>query len=61
VKVPAGDFKTVRVAVEAISGKFKGKGKLLVWYSDDAARMPVQMRAKLPYGTVMFKLEKVEE
>ncbi len=61
VKVPAGNFQTLRVAVEAISGKFKGKGKLLVWYSNDAHHIPVQMRAKLPYGTVMFKLQRIEQ
>jgi hypothetical protein len=61
VKVPAGTFHAIRVSLEAASGKLQGKGKLWVWFSDDAEHMPLQMQGKMGWGTVMFKLQKVRE
>lgn len=58
VKVPAGTFQTVRVQAEAISGPLKGKGRIWVWFSDDANHLPVQMRSKLGWGTLLFRLQK---
>jgi hypothetical protein len=60
VKVPAGTFRTVRVSVEATTGKLQGKGQLMVWFTDDDAHMPVQMRAKVQWGIVAFRLQRVE-
>jgi Protein of unknown function (DUF3108) len=61
VKVPAGTFQTVRVRVEAISGAMKGKGTVWSWYTDDANHTPVQMRSKLGWGTLLFRLQRVEK
>ena len=61
VKVPAGTFPAIRVSIEAASGKLQGKGKLWVWFSDDAEHMPLQMQGKMGWGTVMFKLQNVGE
>jgi hypothetical protein len=60
VKVPAGTFQTVRLSVQATTGKLQGKGQLMVWFTDDADHMPVQMRAKVQWGNVMFRLQRVE-
>jgi hypothetical protein len=60
VKVPAGTFETVRLSVQATTGKLQGKGQLMVWFTDDADHMPVQMRAKVQWGNVMFRLQRVE-
>jgi len=60
VKVPAGSFATIRVSAEASSGTLKGRGKVWVWFTDDANRMPVQMRAKLAWGTLLFRLQRVD-
>lgn len=60
IKVPAGTFQTVRVHVEAISGPLQGKGSVLVWYSDDANHAPVQMRSKLGWGTLLFRLQRID-
>jgi hypothetical protein len=60
IKVPAGTFQTVRVRVEAISGSLKGKGKIWVWFTDDANHTPVQMRSKLGWGTLLFRLQRVD-
>lgn len=60
VKVPAGTYKTVRVQASPETGSLKGKGQIWVWYSDDALHIPVQMKARLFWGTLTFKLERVE-
>ena len=60
IKVPAGTFSAVMVTAEAISGSLQSKGKVWVWYSDDAAHTPVQMRAKLGWGTLLFRLQRIE-
>jgi len=60
VKVPAGTFEAVRVRVEAISGPLQGKGSVVVWYSDDANHVPVQMRSKLGWGTLLFRLQRID-
>lgn len=60
VKTPAGNFPAVLVTAEAINGSLHGKGKVWVWYSDDANHVPVQMRAKLGWGTLLFRLQKIE-
>jgi len=60
IKTPLGTFSTVRVAAVANSGALKGKGKVWVWYTDDANHTAVQMRAKMGFGTLLFKLQKIE-
>jgi Protein of unknown function (DUF3108) len=60
VKVPAGSYPTIRVAAEATSGTLKGRGKIWTWFTDDANHMPVQMRAKLTWGTLLFRLQRIE-
>jgi len=59
IKAPYGTFKTVRVSAQALSGPQKGKGKIWMWYSDDDRRIPVQMRAKMFWGTLIFHLTRV--
>jgi uncharacterized protein DUF3108 len=58
VKTPAGTFPAVRVVAEPISGPLKGKGRVWVWYSDDSNHAPVQMRSKLGWGTLFFRLQR---
>lgn len=59
IKAPYGTFKTVRVSAQALSGPQKGKGKIWMWYSDDDRRIPLQMRAKMFWGTLTFHLTRV--
>lgn len=60
VKTPAGTFPAIRVQPEAVSGLLKDKGKIWIWYSDDAARIPVQARAHMSWGTLSFTLLRVD-
>jgi len=61
IKVPAGTFPALLVTAEATSGPLHSKGKVWVWYSDDANHTPVQMRAKLGWGTLLFRLQRIEK
>jgi hypothetical protein len=61
VKVPAGTFQTVRVKAEAISGALQGKGTVWAWFTDDAKHTPVQMRSKLGWGTLLFRLQRIDK
>jgi Protein of unknown function (DUF3108) len=61
VKVPAGTFSALLVTAEATSGPLKAKGKVWAWYSDDPNHTPVQIRAKLGWGTLLFRLQRIEK
>jgi hypothetical protein len=61
IKVPAGSFSAVMVTTEAISGSLQSRGKVWLWYSDDPGHTPVQMRAKLGWGTLLFRLQRIEK
>ena len=58
VKVPAGTFQTVRVEAQPISGLLKGKAAVWVWFDSEAEHAPVQIRSKLKWGTLLFKLQR---
>jgi hypothetical protein len=60
VKTPAGTFQTVRVQPRAAAGVLKDRGQVWIWYSDDIARIPVQMRARMFWGTLTFRLVRVD-
>jgi hypothetical protein len=61
VKTDAGVFSTVRVELDAKSGVLKDRGRIWLWYTDDAQRIPVQMRARLFWGTLTMKLQRVQK
>ena len=61
VKVPAGTFNTIRIAPQATAGVMKDRGRIWVWYSDDPRHIPVQMRARMLWGTLTFKLVSTEQ
>ena len=57
VQVPAGSFDCVVVEPMLKSeGVFKSKGSILVWLSDDARRIPVLVRSKVPVGSISVSL-----
>lgn len=61
IKVPAGTYDTVRVRPEAEDGPLNKKGRALVWFSDDAQHIPVQMEARLFWGTLTLRLLRIEQ
>ncbi len=56
IKTPLGTFKTVRVQPTADAGVVKNRGNIWIWYTDDERHLPVQMRARLFWGTITFRL-----
>jgi hypothetical protein len=57
VEVPAGKFDCVLVEpVLKSEGIFKSKGQMLVWLSDDDRRIPVQVKSKVPIGSISVTL-----
>lgn len=61
VKTPAGTFQTIRVGPEGDYGPLKNHGRIWIWYTDDAQHIPVQMRAKLFWGTLTIYLTSNEQ
>ena len=59
VKGPTGEYETVRTKVAAVDGPMRGKGTLWVWFTDDSRRIPVQMKSKLGFATLVFQLQSV--
>ena len=60
VKTGVGTFNAIRVQPTSESDILKKRGTIWVWYSNDAERLPVQMRGRMGWGTVTFTLESIE-
>lgn len=60
IKTPAGTFQTVRVQATADEGVVKNRGHIWIWYTDDPRHLPVQMQARLFWGTITFHLQSIE-
>jgi len=63
VKIKAGTFNTIRYEVFLFNGVlYSRKADLFVWLTDDAHRLPVQIRARMsfPVGMITFELTKDE-
>lgn len=63
IKTKAGTFNTVRYEVALFNGVlYPRRGDLSVWLTDDAHRLPVQIRARMsfPIGTITLELTKDE-
>jgi hypothetical protein len=60
IKTPAGTFQTIKVQATADEGVVKNRGSIWIWYTDDPRHLPVQMQARLFWGTITFHLQSVE-
>ena len=56
IRTALGTFKTLRVQPTAAAGVVKNRGNIWIWYTDDERHLPVQMRARLFWGTLTFRL-----
>ncbi len=59
---PAGTFKTVVVQPHMEAGGIfrDDKGKLTIWYTDDARRLPVRISSEVKIGTITATLRAVK-
>jgi len=63
IQTKAGTFNTIRYEAYVFNGVlYARKAQLLIWLSDDARRLPVQIRARMgfPIGSITFEMEKEE-
>ncbi len=61
IKVPAGTFDCLVIEpIMRASGLFRHEGKLTVWLSDDARKIPVLMKSKVVIGSVSAVLTDVK-
>ena len=56
IKTDAGTFNTVRVRPEGGTGR----ASVMIWYTDDAAHIPVRLKSKAFWGTLTMTLKKIE-
>jgi hypothetical protein len=64
VRTPAGVFKTIRYEAFLFNDVlYRRYGTLHVWLTDDARKLPVQIRVRLQFaiGTITLQLEKEEK
>jgi hypothetical protein len=56
IEVPAGKFETILVEPELRFDGVMKKGKIKVWLTNDAHRIPVQVRSKIAIGSILIRL-----
>jgi hypothetical protein len=62
IRVPAGEFDAVVLQPKIKSkGIFAESANAEVWLAEDDGRMMLQMRTKLPFGSVQFQLRSIEK
>jgi hypothetical protein len=61
IHTPLGTYQTVRVQPTADAGVVKNRGNIWIWYTDDDRHIPVQMRARLFWGTITFQLTALDQ
>ena len=61
VIVPLGTYHTIRLQPTADAGVVKARGNIWIWYTDDDRHIPVQMRARLFWGTITFRLTAMDQ
>ena len=59
ITTPLGTFDTIRAQPTANAGVVKNRGNIWIWYTDNARHIPVQMRARLFWGTITFRLTSI--
>jgi hypothetical protein len=64
IKTPAGSFKTIRYEAFLFNDVlYRRYGHLYIWLTDDARKLPVQIRVRLQFaiGTITLQLDKEEK
>lgn len=61
IRVAAGSFRTVVVEPKMrVGGIFRDENdRLVVWYTDDTRRIPVQIQSDIPAGSITARLESI--
>ena len=57
IKVAAGTFNTILLEpIMKEGGLFKASGRIIVWLTDDERKIPVQVDAEIPIGSITSEL-----
>jgi hypothetical protein len=56
VSTPAGDFDCLVIEPEVEEGIFSKTGRLVIWVTDDALKMPVLIKSKVSVGSFVAEL-----
>jgi hypothetical protein len=59
LQTPVGVRYAFRVEPKVFGGLYKRRGRMLVWFSDDDQRLPLQVKAMLAMGTLTATLRSV--
>jgi hypothetical protein len=60
IHTPTATYQTLRVQPVPDSPALRKRGAVWIWYSDDTRHIPVQMRARLFWGTLTFRLTGID-
>ena len=61
IETPAGKFNCIVIEpVMSAGGIFKNSGRLTIWVTDDARRIPVLMKSKIPVGSIDAVLQEIK-
>ncbi len=63
LKLKSGTYETIRCEANIFNGAlYNRKGDFLIWLTDDARHLPVQLRARMsfPIGSITLELDKEE-
>lgn len=56
ISIAGSDVRTTKIVVELFRGGRLSRTKCSIWFSQDAARLPVLIQAEVPYGSVRGEL-----
>jgi len=59
IQTPLGARDAFRVEPKVFGGLYSRQGKMLIWFSDDAQRLPLRIKASVSVGTITGTLRSV--
>jgi hypothetical protein len=59
VQTPMGTFDALRVEPKVFNGLLQRKGRMLIWFSDDARHLPLRIKAMIAVGSITGTLRSV--
>ena len=59
IQTPLGTRDAFRVEPKVFGGLYSRQGKMLIWFSDDAQRLPLRIKASVSVGTITGTLRSI--
>jgi hypothetical protein len=61
IQTPLGERTAFRLEPKVFEGLYKRKGRMLIWMSDDAERLPLRIKAMITVGSITGDLRAVRK